>query len=102
MPDKAWNLQLTKLPSTLSIEFTVSVADRDGGDMGSVSHLIPVESKVVSDTQPLLLKTTINKAQYMPEPTLPRTGVQVTLTLKPYDKAINSSNKIFKLREADI
>ncbi|HGJ5854730.1 hypothetical protein [Arsenophonus nasoniae] len=38
----------------------------------------------------------------MPEPILPRTGVQVTLTLKPYDELINGNNKIFKLREADI
>ncbi|WP_310509285.1 hypothetical protein [Arsenophonus sp.] len=153
LPNKAWNLQLNKLPSTPSIEFTVSVADRDGGDMGSVSHLIPIQSKVVDDTQPLLLKTAINKAQYMegglsdiyqsdqpqkhsgiyqvrlntlfakeltaradrgldtllnldtqymPEPALPRNGVQVTLTLKPYNEIIHGSNKIFKLKETNI
>lgn len=153
LANKAWNLQLNKLPSTSSIEFMVSVSDRDGGDMGSVSHLIPIQSKVVDDTQPLLLKTAINKAQYMegglsdiyqsdqpqkhsgiyqvrlntlfakeltaradrgldtllnldtqymPEPALPRNGVQVTLTLKPYNEIIHGSNKIFKLKETNI
>lgn len=38
----------------------------------------------------------------MPEPALPRNGVQVTLTLKPYDEKINGSNKVFKLRETNI
>lgn len=155
LSNKAYNLTLTDfaLPSTSLIEFTIQVADRDGGNLGSVSHQIPIENKVVNETPPLLLKMANNKAQYMegwisniyqtaeqqqhsaifqvrlntlfakeltfraesgldtllslntqymPEPALPRSGVQVTLTLAPYDEKIHGTNKIFKLRETDI
>ncbi|RXK33147.1 hypothetical protein BBD39_08680 [Arsenophonus endosymbiont of Bemisia tabaci Asia II 3] len=49
------------------------------------------------------LDTLLNlDTQYMPESALPCNGVQVTLTLKPYNEIIHGSNKIFKLKETNI
>ncbi|HGJ5898841.1 neuraminidase-like domain-containing protein [Arsenophonus apicola] len=155
LANQAWNFDINEniTSSASNIELTITVRDRDNGNLGSVTHVIPLERKTADDTQPLLLKTASNKAQYMegglsyiyqsnklekhsgiyqvrlntlfakeltsradrgldtllsldtqymPEPNLPRTGVQVTLTLKPYNEIIHGSNKIFKLRETDI
>ncbi|QBY44080.1 28.1kDa virulence protein [Arsenophonus nasoniae] len=67
LANQAWSFLINQnlIDETKIIDFIIHVADRDGGDLGSVSHQIPLEAKIANDSQPLLLKTASNKAQYL-------------------------------------